>query len=63
MPARGWKVRGFRMSQYIEKLESYLKECNAKLHELFIDEREREEWHYKAHSTVKKLNTAYAYGL
>jgi|GEM_PF-4255658 len=51
------------MSDYINQLESYLEKCNAKLHELFIDERERESWHYKAHSTVKKLNTAYAYGL
>ncbi|MFZ3166234.1 MAG: hypothetical protein WA130_01375 [Candidatus Methanoperedens sp.] len=25
--------------------------------------REREAWHYKAHSTIKKLNYAYAYGL
>lgn len=51
------------MSEYIEKLESYLEKCNAKLRELFIDEREQEMWHYRAHDVVKKLNYAHAYGL
>lgn len=62
MPARA-ESEGICMSEYIDKLEGYLEKCNAKLRELFIDEREWEAWHYKAHETVKKLNYAYAYGL